>query len=544
MIRKILNVAVIDDGINENVYDVGPLIHDIEITRELRIRRREPHNSHLPTHGTICAAIIKKYAPDILLSSVRILDDECRGVKNQLIKAIEWCLEKKMDVVNLSLGTIHYKDFDAVKRVINEVSRKRLIIVASCHNHNVYTCPASFSSVIGVKSDRSRSLEEGQFIYNPYPFDGIEITACAAHYLKDIYGGDKHIYPSNSYAAPLITAEVCNLIQTIGSSATIKDIRLGLHRKALNSSNEYDPHFYKNIDWVEKAQVFYLASVGTPVLYNKFCFETVDSLNIQCNSAEDGFKEVINRLKSNNVDIESIDTIVVVLVDRLNGEATGLYELYEYCLRTNCNLVIVGEDNCIKFKELKGDIKTWYPSMYESFYDIKDKKIKNCLETPIVTIYNFSEKNIIRLLFLLQSLFRKNGYYCITISDLNIGVLYDLEMMPQRMLNKTGINANLVLQPYIDTYCPDIIVIGINDNSFDFERLEARFNPDIRLMVLDDTTDIDSLPVVEEKFENTIVVTFGDIPAHNIPWKNFNCCNSQVIKELYHYIIELFENKR
>ena len=111
-----INVAIIDDGINQNLYAIGKLNHNIQITHELHIHERVEYDPFLPSHGTTCAAVIKKYALDAILSSVKILnDDSNKGMKTQLIRALEWCVENDIRLVNLSLGTIDYKDFNEVQ---------------------------------------------------------------------------------------------------------------------------------------------------------------------------------------------------------------------------------------------------------------------------------------------------------------------------------------------------------------------------------------------------------------------------------------------
>ncbi len=538
-------MAVIDDGVNEDIYNIGNLIHNIEITRDLIVHQRTSFEPNLPTHGTTCAAIIKKYAPDVSLSSVRVLDDKCRGLKDQVIKAIEWCLEEEMNVVNLSLGTIHHRDFSAIKRVVNEASRRGIIIVAACNNRDVYTCPASLSSVIGVKHDRSGRIKEGQFKYNTYPFDGIEITACGFHNLKDIRGKIEYVYPANSYAAPLITAEACNLIQTLGNLTTIEDIKLGLQKRSVNFFEEYNPHLYKNIDWVEKAQVFYLASTGLPVLNKEYCFKSTKLFNIQCDCVDEGLKKITEKLKKKEVDGNTRDSIIIVLKDNSVGNVTRLYELYEYCSKTNTNLVVTGNKNLyIKHEELKGNIKFWQPSMFNFFYRIKNKN-KESSETPIIIIYNLSKKSIIKFLCLLRSFFRKDGYYAVVISDNYEGVLYNLELLPRNFLDMIGIEGNLLLHPYIDTYYPDVLVLGLSVNNYNlvFESIEVHLKPDVRLIVVDETFDCNSLPAKKSDFGEIIIVSLGDLKNQSNLWKTFNCCNHKTVKELYYYIIELFKNE-
>ena len=42
------------------------------------------------------------------LYSVKVLDKENQTTISTVIKAIEWCIENDMDIINMSFGTDHY----------------------------------------------------------------------------------------------------------------------------------------------------------------------------------------------------------------------------------------------------------------------------------------------------------------------------------------------------------------------------------------------------------------------------------------------------
>ncbi|QNU67330.1 S8 family serine peptidase [Ruminiclostridium herbifermentans] len=228
------NIAIIDDGINQNLYSIGELKHNIQITPELHIKERVNYDPFLPSHGTTCAAIIKKYAPDAVLSSVKILnDDSHKGMRSQLIKALEWCVENNISLINLSLGTIDYKDFIEVEKATKYASNNGVIIVAACNNRNVFTCPASLENVVGVKCDRSGTLIEMEYIYNSFSLDGIDITACGIHDLMKYSGEIEITSPCNSFAAPAVTALICNIIKD-NPNIGISRLKEALKRNATN----------------------------------------------------------------------------------------------------------------------------------------------------------------------------------------------------------------------------------------------------------------------------------------------------------------------
>jgi Subtilisin-like serine proteases len=165
------------------------------------------------SHGTTCAAIIAKYYPEAVFTSIKVLNDKNqKGKIEQFVKAIEWCLNEHIKIANLSLGTTNYKDFNIIKKIVNYAYKKGLIIVAACNNKNIFTYPASLTNVIGVKSNKSEILKEGEYIFNIYPLDGIEITSSSDHILKESTGEERTTYECNSFAAPFITAKVCRIV--------------------------------------------------------------------------------------------------------------------------------------------------------------------------------------------------------------------------------------------------------------------------------------------------------------------------------------------
>jgi hypothetical protein len=56
-------------------------------------------------HGTAVAAAILEKAPEVSLYAVRIFDRKLSTSIEILTQALEWCIEQRMDIVNLSLGS-------------------------------------------------------------------------------------------------------------------------------------------------------------------------------------------------------------------------------------------------------------------------------------------------------------------------------------------------------------------------------------------------------------------------------------------------------
>ncbi len=95
MDRSRLRIAVIDSGVNPG----HPHI--------LHVEGGFPENDFLDRlgHGTAVMAAIQEKAPDAEYFAVRVFGRELRTNIDALIAGIEWSIDHRMDIVNLSLGT-------------------------------------------------------------------------------------------------------------------------------------------------------------------------------------------------------------------------------------------------------------------------------------------------------------------------------------------------------------------------------------------------------------------------------------------------------
>lgn len=225
-------IAVIDDGINVNFYTNIPRMRkSIEIHMDCSITEYE-NNKIEYSHGTVCAAIICKYAKEAVISSVKILNESSKTTGAQLIKAIEWCLKNNIGIVNLSLGSTDINEKENIYSVINEAVNAGMIIVAASSNNGKITYPAAFSKVIGVKTLKQQPQVEG-YIYNYNSVDGVDILAPSVHKLTN-YFEDEESSRCNSFAASYVTAQVYNMIEKSHVTYSPLDIKHMLFEKALN----------------------------------------------------------------------------------------------------------------------------------------------------------------------------------------------------------------------------------------------------------------------------------------------------------------------
>ncbi|HEV1287342.1 MAG TPA: S8 family serine peptidase [Bryobacteraceae bacterium] len=113
-------------------------------------------------HGTAVMAAIQEKAPDAEYFAVRVFDRELRTNIDALIAAIQWSIDRQMDIVNLSLGTSkHAEKFEPLV--------SRVIVVSAAGMF-----PGDLPGVIRVAPDpdiaRDRYRVEGEtFFASGYP---------------------------------------------------------------------------------------------------------------------------------------------------------------------------------------------------------------------------------------------------------------------------------------------------------------------------------------------------------------------------------------
>ncbi|MEK5278687.1 MULTISPECIES: S8 family serine peptidase [Paenibacillus] len=426
-----VKIAVIDDGINE--YLLGePVVQQLIFNEDFTIDAYTIDSPERITHGTICAGIIKHYYPEIYMYSLKILSDTLRGNIQKLYSALEWCVQNDIQVVNISLGSHCSADLLETQRVINKVAGQGLVIVSAASNHDYITYPASFSNVIGVKREVSNTLHEGEFYLNDNIIDGIEFTAFARHHLNG-----KECSNSNSFAAPMITAKVCELI---GKShlTNLQQIKLMLSKMANNYRD--DKHLficYADPDWISDILVCYVN--GKCKLDNRnLCVNIHGEIVIPAESAYDAVDAAL--LAYN----ENIETLVVISRD-LYPDA--YVELQWIASKYNKNVVFIdnyqGKDMNKIVNNQCTNIKLWH-SLFKihNIYTLNSTPL--LIEEPMVSIYIPADTDFEVILWL-KGQFKNNNYNSYFASNHPIGVLYGIDYVPETNSAQTSSYFSLIL---------------------------------------------------------------------------------------------------
>ena len=118
-------------------------------------------------HGTACAGIVRKLAPDCEIHSVRVLGGELTGSGQVLIHGLRWAVEQRFEVINLSVSTTKTKFAPELRELTDLAYFRDCVIVASAHNMPVESFPWRFSAVLSVGSHAGSDPLE--YYANPHP---------------------------------------------------------------------------------------------------------------------------------------------------------------------------------------------------------------------------------------------------------------------------------------------------------------------------------------------------------------------------------------
>ena len=222
-----IRIAIVDSGIDASHSGVRDVAGGVHIQIEGEVVFWDDHTD-CAGHGTACAGIIRKKAPNAMLYSVRIFDDSLMADGRALIAAIQWCIDNEMDVVNLSLGTTDVTFKKSLQKVCRKAVDAGAILVAAESNDRGESYPAVFPEVVGVT---------GGVIYEPDGFyyrkdQRIECVARGDEQRVCWLNGKHIMTGGNSFAAPHITGIVARLLEQ-HPKCPVQDIRLLLKEKAL-----------------------------------------------------------------------------------------------------------------------------------------------------------------------------------------------------------------------------------------------------------------------------------------------------------------------
>jgi len=164
-----VRVCIIDSGVDATHPSVGAIQGAVAVHEEdddtLRVVADE--QGDLYGHGTACAGVVRKLAPDCEIHSVRVLGGELTGTGQVLIHGLRWAIEQRFEIINLSVSTTKTKFAPELRELTDLAYFRGSVIVASAHNLPVESFPWRFSAVLSVGSHAGSDPLE--YYANPHP---------------------------------------------------------------------------------------------------------------------------------------------------------------------------------------------------------------------------------------------------------------------------------------------------------------------------------------------------------------------------------------
>lgn len=199
-------VAVIDSGVDKN--DKILQCKDIENFYYEDQELKTCYMGKINPHGTEIIKVLLKEAPDIKILSIRTLQEDNRCMLSAIIRAIEFCTEQNVAVINLSLGSCSSTStrLRELQEACDKAVNKGIVIFAADNNKSgKKSYPANFSNVIGV------TAPEGQEEYCKLSYEN-RIVEFSDNY---VYVPDDMrciIRRGNSYLCPFLVGLFCRFV--------------------------------------------------------------------------------------------------------------------------------------------------------------------------------------------------------------------------------------------------------------------------------------------------------------------------------------------
>jgi subtilisin len=204
-----VTVCILDSGVDE----AHPLVNGVQrsvvasVGLNDEVVVEDDTEGDLCGHGTACAGIVRSFAPDCELVSVRVLGAGFTGSGGVLLAGLRWAVEQGFDVINMSLSTTKKQFAGILHELTDKAYFQRTVLVASAHNMPVESYPWRFSSVISVGSHEE--ADPLTFFYNPDP--PVEFFARGVDVEVAWSGGARIRCTGNSFATPHMSG-ICALV--------------------------------------------------------------------------------------------------------------------------------------------------------------------------------------------------------------------------------------------------------------------------------------------------------------------------------------------
>lgn len=388
-----MKIAVLDGGIISEFKDGLNIVEDLMVNSENLVINRPEGVPVITDHGLNVCKIINMYAPKAEIISIRIFSTlEMRTSIETLIAAFKYCLDNKIPIIHFSGGTVNLIDDFLLKDLIKKVINNGQIIVAAHSNNTGLSFPALYPNVFSARANELLDFQrEIRSIW------GYSFFMPSKHKININNNFSYITQIANSYAAPVLTANIYNIINSSCDSKTSTILR------NLGESHNY-----------------FLCEL--PCFLDKV---TIINLDREVILEEVLFFEVRNIYYDISFEVDSGDYIFISHKDKKNNIKKFKEFLNAIPVNDTRNRIfylgirdreIESIMSCYPFEFWMSPANEVYP-ICASKYDLS-----NC-----ATIYFEGNKEVVYYIMTqLRDIFLKDGFNCFAISDLLDAVFYGI----------------------------------------------------------------------------------------------------------------------
>ena len=153
-----VRVAIIDSGVHASHPHVGGMAGGVAFDAE-----GKSHDDFVDRlgHGTAVTAVIREKAPQAELYAVKVFDRSLRTEIAALRAALEWAVDRRLELVNLSLGTTEDAHEAVLRGCVERAAAAGVLIVSAFHTPQGQSfLPGRLPGVLPVELDWDCPREE------------------------------------------------------------------------------------------------------------------------------------------------------------------------------------------------------------------------------------------------------------------------------------------------------------------------------------------------------------------------------------------------
>lgn len=206
-----VDVAVVDSGIDAGHPDVGEVQSAIAWRWDPALREvvadDAPHGD-LFGHGTACAGIIRRVAPECRLHSVRVLGERLTSKAQVFAAGLRSAISSGVRVINLSLSTNNRDFYGMFHEIADEAYFAGAVLVCAVNNVPGPSYPSQYAAVVSVAANEGTD----PFALDCNPTPPVEFGAPGIDVQVPWLNGGSITATGNSFAAPHVTGLVARLL--------------------------------------------------------------------------------------------------------------------------------------------------------------------------------------------------------------------------------------------------------------------------------------------------------------------------------------------